>query len=80
MNYGRIAPVSTSRGSPEIDSGAPCYPAFALAVRLRTSYKDGVKLAARSPPMAISNRNALPNQTVIHSDHGGACGASLRLV
>jgi hypothetical protein len=26
----------------EIDGKAPCYPAFALVVRLRKSYKDGV--------------------------------------
>jgi hypothetical protein len=26
----------------EIDSRPPCYPAFALVVRVRKSYKDGV--------------------------------------
>ena len=38
------APSSLS----EMDGRAPCYPAFALVVRLRKSYKDGVNLSSRS--------------------------------
>jgi hypothetical protein len=31
-------------GLSEIDSRAPCYPAFSLVVLLRKSYRDGVNL------------------------------------
>ena len=36
----------------EIDSQAPCYPAFAQVVLLRKSYKDGVN--SQSPPGSVA--------------------------
>jgi hypothetical protein len=36
----------------EIDSQAPCYPAFALVVPLRKTYKDGVNLPIQSPALS----------------------------
>src|SRR5215208_5197945 len=38
----RAPPAGRHRGLSEIDGQALCYPAFALVVRLRKPYKDGV--------------------------------------
>jgi hypothetical protein len=46
----------------EIDSKAPCYPAFALFVLLRKSYKDGVNLSVQIRPSVL----ARPGR-VVHS-------------
>jgi hypothetical protein len=40
----------------EIDSGAPCYPAFPLVVRLRESYKDGVNSLSAAECQALRGR------------------------
>jgi hypothetical protein len=47
VGLARLEPPPSSL--PEMDGWALCYPAFALVVRLRTSYKDGVNCGPGLP-------------------------------
>ena len=38
----------------EMDGRAPCYPAFALVVPLRRTYKDGVNLSVQIRPSVLA--------------------------
>ena len=50
----------------EIDGPAPCYPAFALVVRLRKSYKDGVNSLSAAERGRTATRPGDNPSTWIH--------------
>ena len=64
MGLGGLEPAASSVS--EIDGPALCYPAFALVVRLRWSYKDGVNSLSAAERGRTATRPGDDPSTWVH--------------